>query len=82
MIYDQPRIAVVTFTDDRDVGLYSKDVEDRIQRKQSGIKKFLTQMDIQVIDPLDEMREKGELPYGIRKLKDIDRAISILFGQN
>lgn len=82
MIYDQSRIAVVTFTDDRDVGLYSKDVEDRIRRKQSGIKKFLTQMDIQVIDPLDEMREKGELSYGIRNLKDIDRAISILLGRN
>ncbi len=82
MHVDKPRIAVITFTDDRDVGLYSKDVENRIRKRQSGLKAFLTDQDVEVIDPLDEIRGKHAVPYGIRNLKDIDRALAILLGQN
>ena len=82
MYVDKPRIAVITFTDDRDVGLYSKDVENHIRKRQSGLKAFLANRDVEVIDPLDEIRGKHELPYGIRNLRDIDRALAILLGQN
>ena len=82
MHVDKPRIAVITFTDDRDVGLYSKDVENHIRKRQSGLKAFLANRDVEVIDPLDEIRGKHELPYGIRNLRDIDRALAILLGQN
>ena len=58
MHVDKPRIAVITFTDDRDVGLYSKDVENHIRKRQSGLKAFLANRDVEVIDPLDEIRGK------------------------
>ena len=82
MYYDRPRIAIITFTDDRDVGLYSEDVENRIRKKQSKVKTFLTDQNIEVIDPLGEIRGKGEVPYGIRNMNDIERALSVMSGRN
>jgi len=80
-MYDRkPRIAIVTFTDDRDVGLYSREVENRIRKKQSELKAFLTAQDVEVIDPLNQMRGRDEMPYGMRNLADVDRALSILLG--
>jgi L-fucose isomerase-like protein len=75
---DKPRIAIVTFTDDRDVGLYSREVENRLRKKQSELKKVLTHGGVEIIDPLEEIRSPGELPYGIRSLQDIGRVISVL----
>jgi len=79
---DKPRIAIVTFTDDRDVGLYSEEVENHIRKKQSELKRFLAHEGIEIIDPLDEIRDKGEVPYGIRNLSDIERVISVLVSGN
>jgi L-fucose isomerase-like protein len=82
-MYDsKPRIAIVTFTDDRDVGLYSRDVENRIRDKQSALKTFLESRDIEVIDPLAKMRGKNEMPYGLRNRRDIENALSILGGRH
>ena len=52
---ERPRIAIAAFTDDRDVGLYSKEVEDHIRRKQKELKDFLIENNVSVIDPLDEI---------------------------
>lgn len=82
MYNSKPRIAIITFTDDRDVGLYSRDVENRIRKKQSLLKAFLTEQGIEVIDPLGEMRSRDEIPYGIRNRGDIEKALSMLLGQN
>ena len=40
---EKPRIAIVAFTDDRDVGLYSKEVEDHIRGKQKELNNFLSE---------------------------------------
>jgi L-fucose isomerase-like protein len=77
-----PRIAIVTFTDNRDVGLYSRDVEKRIRKKQSMLKAFLNEQDVEVIDPLNEIRGKNEIPYGIRNLADIDRVLAVLLSRD
>jgi L-fucose isomerase-like protein len=73
---ESPRIAIVTFTDDRDVGLYSKEVEDHIRRKQDELKNFLNGNNVVVIDPLAEIRKKDAVPYGIRNLHDIEQVIA------
>jgi L-fucose isomerase-like protein len=75
-----PLVALVTFTDDRDVGLYSKEVEDHLRRKQEEIDEFLRASDITVVNPLDEIRAAGSVPYGIRNLADIDRVVTHLSG--
>jgi L-fucose isomerase len=75
---DRPRIAIVTFTDDRDVGLYSKEVENHLRKRQSELKEFLTNEGVEVVDPLEEIRNRGEVPYGIRNLQDIGRVLSVL----
>jgi L-fucose isomerase-like protein len=77
MSNDRPRIGIVTFTDDRDVGLYSKDVEGHLRKKQAELRGFLQEWDVEVVDPLEEIREENEIPFGIRNLKDIDRAVSL-----
>jgi L-fucose isomerase len=79
---EKPRIAIVTFTDDRDVGLYSEEVENHMRGKQSELKEFLAHEGVEIIDPLDEIRGQGEVPYGIRNLSDVDRVVSILAGRN
>jgi len=75
---DRPKIAIVTFTDDRDVGISSKKVENHLRRKQDEIKKFLISNNINVFNPLDELRGKDSIWYGIRTLKDVSDVISIL----
>ena len=75
---ERPRIAIVSFTDDRDVGLYSKEVEDHIRGKQKELKDFLIENNVAVIDPLDEIREKEALPYGIRNLRDVEQVIACI----
>lgn len=76
------RIAIVTFTDDRDVGLYSREVEDHLRRKQDELRRFLIKGGVTVIDPLKKIRRKGELPYGVRNIKDIRRVLDILLPQS
>lgn len=79
---ENPRIAIVTFTDDRDVGLYSKEVEGRLRKKQEELKRYLAAGNITVIDPLNEIRKKSSIPYGIRNLQDIERVLACLLSQN
>jgi L-fucose isomerase-like protein len=81
MQFERPRIAIVSFTDDRDVGLYSKEVEDHIRRKQEELNNFLNKNNIEVIDPLREIRKKDAVPYGIRNLRDIELVIETLSRQ-
>jgi L-fucose isomerase len=78
----KPRIAVVAFTDDRDVGLYSAEVENHIRRKQGELKRFLEHAGIEIIDPLGEIRDRGAVPYGIRNLSDIESTVALLAGRN
>jgi L-fucose isomerase-like protein len=68
----KPTICIVTFTDDRDVGLYSREVESGIRRKQQKLKAFLIENNITVVDPLGEIRKKNRVPYGVRNLRDIE----------
>ena len=81
-MYNKPNIAIVTFTDDRDVGLYSKEVETHLRNKQMELKKFLTSHDVNVIDPLNELRKKDSIPYGIRNLGDIKGVLAYLINSN
>ncbi len=73
-----PRIGIITFTDDRDVGLYSKEIEDNLRKKQTKLNKMLTSHGVTVIDPLAEMRKLNSIPYGVRNSHDIDAAVRFL----
>ncbi len=78
MTASKPRIAILTFTDDRDVGISSERVEKHLRLKQEELKKFLTVNNVIVYDPLHELRKANSIWYGVRNLKDIDNLISIL----
>ena len=78
VLNNKPKIAIVTFTDDRDVGVSSKEVENHLRRKQDEVKIFLISNNINIFDPLDELREKDSVWYGIRTLQDVSSIISIL----
>ncbi|MHB8278202.1 MAG: hypothetical protein ACYDIA_11180, partial [Candidatus Humimicrobiaceae bacterium] len=73
-----PNIAIITFTDDRDVGVSSPEVENYLKHKQSELKNYLASNDIDVIDPLAELRKNSDDWYGVRNLQDINNIISIL----
>ncbi|MGQ9615938.1 MAG: hypothetical protein ACUVWJ_05995 [Spirochaetota bacterium] len=75
------RIGIITFTDDRDVGLYSEEVEEHLRKKHEELKRFLVKEGIMVIDPLKKIRKKGELPFGVRNIKDIRKVLDILLPQ-
>jgi L-fucose isomerase-like protein len=75
---NKPTIAIVTFTDDREVGLFSPEIESYLSDKQNGIKNFLTVNNITVYDPLEELRAEESGWYGLRSLPEIDKAIEIL----
>lgn len=77
-----PRIAIVTFTDDRDVGLYSKEVEEHLRKKQEEMKRFLNTSGITVIDPLGKIRKRGSLPYGVRNLQDVRQVVDLVCAQS
>ena len=67
MFKDKPRIAIVTFTDDRDVGIADESVENHLRKKQNEIKSFLEKNSIEAIDPLPEItRDKNNFWYGLR----------------
>ncbi|MCL4385848.1 MAG: hypothetical protein M1326_05990, partial [Cyanobacteria bacterium] len=65
-------IAIVTFTDDRDVGVSSPAVENYVKHKQSELKDYLESNEINVIDPLAELRKNSDEWYGLRNLQDIN----------
>ncbi|MCG2788836.1 MAG: hypothetical protein L6405_02665 [Actinomycetia bacterium] len=73
-----PTIAIVTFTDDRDVGVSSPEVENYLKYKQSELRNYLASNEINVIDPLAELRKNSDEWYGLRNLQDIKNIISIL----
>jgi L-fucose isomerase-like protein len=77
-----PTIAIITFTDDRDVGVSSPEVENYLKHKQSELKNYLSDSGIDVIDPLAELRKNSDDWYGVRKLQDINNIISILSKYN
>ncbi len=81
-MHNKPNIAIVTFTDDRDVGLYSKKIENHIRNKQIELKKFLSSHDINTVDPLNEIRKKDAVPYGIRNLQDVNIVLAHLGNYN
>ena len=65
-------VGILTFTDDRENGLFSIKVENHLRKKQNEIKVFLKEKNIKVIDPLEEIRRENKIPYGIRSIEDID----------
>ncbi|MCL4416431.1 MAG: hypothetical protein M1365_07020, partial [Actinobacteria bacterium] len=73
-----PTIAIVTFTDDRDVGVSSPEVENYLKRKQSELKNYLARNGVNIIDPLAELRNSSDDWYGLRNLQDINNIVSIL----
>ncbi len=73
-----PRIGIITFTDDRDVGLYSNEIEDNLRKKQEKLREILKAHGVTVIDPLAEMRKVNGIPYGVRNIRDIDKAVWFL----
>jgi len=76
---DKPRIAIVTFTDDRDVGIADETVENLLRKKQNEVKDFLKKNSIDVIDPLLEIKkDKDNFWYGLRKITEVNEAASIL----
>lgn len=48
MIETKPKIALVTFTDDRDVGVSSNEVENYLRKKQEELKEFLLKHEVEV----------------------------------
>ena len=77
----KPKIAILTFTDDRDVGVSSKEVENILRKKQEGLKEFLLKNEIEVIDPLSKIRNADDDWYGLRKLSEIKAICEILKAQ-
>lgn len=82
MIKTKPKIALVTFTDDRDVGVSSKEVENYLRKKQEELKEFLLKNEIEVIDPLSEIRNISDDWYGLRKISEVKKVCEILKIQN
>lgn len=76
----RPTIAIITFTDDRDDGISSPEVERFLKDKQEELKKFLKLNNIDVIDPLGELRKNEGGWYGVRNLKDVKDTVDILSG--
>jgi len=67
-----PSVGILTFTDDREEGLFSPKVESHLEEKQNEIKNFLKRKNIKVIDPLEEIRKENKVSYGIRSIDDIE----------
>ncbi|TFG60506.1 MAG: hypothetical protein E4H36_11975 [Spirochaetales bacterium] len=80
-IFFKPSVAILTFTDARDEGISSTEVENHLRRNQAELKTFLERNGITVIDPLAELRGSNSAWYGLRSLKDIDEAVKILSGR-
>jgi hypothetical protein len=73
----KPKIALVTFTDDRDVGVSNPQVEKMLKARQENLKEFLGQNSIEVIDLLSISKDENNGWYGVRNLKDIERIVKI-----
>jgi len=74
----EAKIAIITFTDDRDVGVSNPAVENFLRKKQEELKKFLQDNSISVIDPLSKIRNKNDSWYGIRNINDVNLAIKMV----
>lgn len=77
----KPSAAILTFTDARDEGISSAEVENHLKNKQAELKAFLENNNVTVIDPLSELRGRDSTWYGLRGLKDIDEAVKRLSGR-
>jgi L-fucose/D-arabinose isomerase len=75
---NQPEVAIITFTDDREDGISSPEVESFLEQKQMELKEFLELNGIDVADPLGELRKDSKGWYGVRNLEDVDGIIRIL----
>ncbi|MBN2073734.1 MAG: fucose isomerase, partial [Actinobacteria bacterium] len=73
-------VALITFTDDRDDGISSPEVEQFLRKKQGKLKKFLESSGFIAIEPLEELRKDREGWYGIRNLEDVRNTVKILSG--
>lgn len=82
MVKTKPKIALVTFTDDRDVGVSSKEVENYLRKKQEELQEYLLKNEIEVVDPLSILRKVNEDWYGLRKIDEVRKACEILKIQN
>ncbi len=73
----KPKIAIVTFTDDRDVGVSNPQVEKMLKARQEDLKDFLGKNSIEAIDLLSKGKDVDDGWYGIRNIKDIQRIVKI-----
>ena len=73
-----PRVALVTFTDMREEGISSPEVEKHLRSKQAELADFLAAHGVEAIDPLREMRTAGSASYGVRSFQEIDQVMAIL----
>ena len=79
---EKPKIALVTFTDDRDEGLTSSAIDKYMISKQKELKEFLESNDIKVIEPLEIMQSSDRPWYGLRTNQDIRIANDIIQSNN
>ena len=75
---ERPRVALLTFTDMREEGISSPEVEQHLRNKQAELCGYLTAHGIDAVDPLLEMRTPSSASYGVRSFKEIDQVMAIL----
>jgi L-fucose isomerase-like protein len=75
---EKPRVALITFTDMRDEGISSPEVEQHLRNKQAELCGFLSAHGIDAVDPLLEMRTPASASYGVRSFKEVDQVMGIL----
>jgi len=59
------RIAIETSTDDRDVDVSSKEVENFLRKKQSELEEFLLEHGVEAIDSLSKIKNADDDWYGL-----------------
>jgi L-fucose isomerase-like protein len=77
----KPVVAILTFTDAREEGISSQEVERLLRNKQGELAAFLREGGIEVIDPLASLRARDSPWYGLRSLREIDQVVRQLLGQ-
>jgi L-fucose/D-arabinose isomerase len=75
---EKPRVALITFTDMREEGISSPEVEQHLRNKQAELCGYLAANGVEAVDPLAEMRTPGSASYGVRSFKEVDQVMGIL----
>ena len=78
MVNRKPKIAIITFTDDRDVGVSNPEVERMLKKKQEILKNFLEKNMVEVVDPLADVNLETCEWYGIRNIPEIHKVTRFL----